>query len=111
MGSNSSRLKKFASAAFVLVVAACASQSAVMQNSNQIVAGMSAESLQQLMGPPKNRQFNGAVEAWQYCVPDFPKSSYVLVWLRSSTVTGMQKFQEEGALCTDYRTVTWENAP
>lgn len=98
----------------IILLAGCASQSRVMTDSAKISAGMSKSELEELMGPPQNRQFEGTDEAWQYCATGFDSDHFVLVWLSADTVTGMQTYRNTdgfGTCDNFFRTVNWEEAP
>jgi hypothetical protein len=68
------------------------------------------------MGPPKNRQFSGANEAWQYCATDmagFAGDQFVLIWLYDNRVTGLETYTNSlvGTCETFFRQVSFEDAP
>jgi hypothetical protein len=99
-----------------ILLTACASQSRIAKQSSGIRPGMSGSELRTVLGEPQNRQFKGKNEAWQYCATDFSgfeADHYVLVWLNSDVVTGMQTYRnrEFGTCESFFRTVDWEQAP
>ena len=99
---------------FIILLVGCTAQSKVMTNSAKISAGMSKSELEELMGPPQNRQFEGTDEAWQYCATGFETDHFVLVWLSGDTVTGMKTYRNtEGFGTCDnfFRSVDWEESP
>lgn len=96
------------------LLAACASHTQFNSSSAGIRAGMTADDLQKLMGPPQNRQFKGDHEAWQWCSTGYMEAdSYVLVWLTKGVVTGMQTYTNTrtGPCESFFRTANWEEAP
>ena len=102
--------------ASMLILQACASQSAVVRKSETVRLGMSVTDLRQVMGEPQNRQFKGKNEAWQYCstgYSGFEDDHYVLVWLFDGVVSGMQSYLNTkfGNCESFFRTVNWEEAP
>jgi hypothetical protein len=75
---------------------------------------MSANEVQDILGPPKDRQFNGDNEAWQYCstgigIPD----EFTLIWMYRETVTGMERYRntESGSCESFFRQVKFEDVP
>lgn len=96
-----------------MVLSACAGPAELMSKSIQITPGMTTQELQSLMGPPQNRQFSGTNEAWQYCATGAVSDDYLLVWVNSGTVTGLQTYKNtETGMCTSFfQTVEWEDAP
>lgn len=100
----------------MLLLQACASQSPLLQNSASIKPGISVAELRQVMGEPKNRQFKGKNEAWQYCSTDysgFEADHFILIWLFDGVVSGMQTYRntQYGTCESFFRTVNWEDAP
>lgn len=101
------------------LLAACATQDTssrtqLFSSSVGIRAGMTADDLQKLMGPPQNRQFEGRDEAWQWCSTGYAEpDAYVLVWLSRGVVTGMQTYNNTrtGPCESFFRTVKWTDAP
>ena len=102
--------------AFACFLSGCAEQSQSIVGSNQVTAGMTAAQVQQLMGPPKNRQFSGTDEAWQYCETDytgFAGDQYVLLWLSNGRVTGLERYTNTltGTCDTFFRQIKFDDAP
>jgi len=102
--------------ALMLILQACASQSAVVRKSATVRLGMSEAELRQVMGEPQNRQFKGKNEAWQYCSTDysgFEDDHYVRVWLFDGVVSGMQTYRNTkfGNCENFFQTVNWQEAP
>jgi hypothetical protein len=98
----------------MLLTQACASQSTIVKSSASVRPGMSKVDLQGLMGAPKDRQFHGENEAWQYCSTGSFADHYVLVWLFDGVVTGMQTYRNTtgvGNCESFFRTINWEDAP
>ena len=97
-------------------LAGCASETQLVSGSAQITNGMSAAQVQQILGPPQNRQFSGLDEAWQYCETDYTGMAgdqYVLVWLYNGRVTGLERYTNTlmGTCETYFRQVRFEYAP
>ena len=102
--------------ALMLILQACASQSAVVRKSATVRPGMSVAELRQVMGNPQNLQFKGKNEAWQYCSTNyigFEDDYYVLVWVFDGVVSGMQTYRNSkfGNCENFFRAVNWEEAP
>lgn len=98
------------------LVTGCAQQTELVARSAQVSAGMSASQVQQLLGPPQNRQFSGNDEAWQYCETDytgFAGDQYTLIWLRSGRVTGLERYTNTlvGTCETYFRQVNFGDGP
>lgn len=88
----------------------------MVANSAQVSNGMAAAQVQQLLGPPQNRQFSGSDEAWQYCETDytgFAGDQYVLIWLNNGRVAGLERYTNTlfGTCETYFRQVRFEDAP
>ena len=98
-----------------VLLSGCAGRIALQDKPAQITPGMTKQELQSLLGPPQNRQFSGSNEAWQYCATDytgFESDSYLLVWINSGVVTGMQTYRNTliGTCESFFRTVKWDEA-
>ena len=92
----------------------CISSSLLGKNYTSVSAGMNKEELVQLLGQPKNKQFRGSSEAWQYCATGFSTDLYVLVWVESGSVIGMQTNHNSianGACGAGFSVVNWEDKP
>ena len=68
------------------------------------------------MGTPKDRQFQGKSEAWQYCATDysgFGADQYIVVWFYEGKVFGMTSYKNHmvGNCESFFRTIKWEDAP
>lgn len=96
-----------------LSLAACST--ANLQN-NSLRPGMPAAEVRASLGEPRNRQFKGSREAWQYCSTSLlihSNNDYTVVWLMEGKVVGQQSYtQPAGGLCeAAFRTIDWANAP
>ena len=79
-----------------VLTSGCATTSQLMHTSMSITAGQTPDDVTQLLGPPKNRQWNGAEEAWQYCHTDIwglSGDDYVVVWFVDHKVTGVTTYK------------------
>lgn len=68
------------------------------------------------VGPPDDRQFEGAQEAWQYCATGagFGYHDHRIVWFRDGRVTGLTSFKSTtpGVSCTrNIQPINWSHAP
>jgi hypothetical protein len=97
----------------MLMAAACATQ--VAQRSIDVNPGDTREQVRATMGDPGNRQFQGALEAWQYCGTGFVNDSFVVVWFRDGTVTGLTTYENSagdiGFCDRHFVPIRWEDAP
>jgi hypothetical protein len=69
-----------------------------------------------IMGTPRDRQFRGTAEAWQYCQTGagFGYHDYRVVWFRNGLVTGITSYKDytPASSCAGHlREVRWEDAP
>jgi outer membrane protein assembly factor BamE (lipoprotein component of BamABCDE complex) len=102
-----------------LFIAACSTvKDSIETKVQQIAPGMSSAQVESLLGPPPNRQFNGRMEAWQYCQPVrniAEQDTLILIWINNGSVTGMQSLSvpRRGVTCRDpsFQTVNWQQAP
>ena len=79
-------------------------------------SGDDRERVQETMGVPGDRQFQGTAEAWQYCQTGagFGYHDYRIVWFRDGKVTGVTSYKDTtpASGCTaHFREVRWEDAP
>lgn len=58
--------------------------------------GDSKAKVLEVMGPPKDRQFQGDYEVWQYCITGagFGYHDYRAIWLRNDQVTGITSYKD-----------------
>lgn len=96
-----------------LLLSSCVGNSVLNSKAIKITPGMSADNVLRIIGNPRDRQFNGKHEAWQWCSTGFSVDFYVLVWLTDGIVTGMQSYKNTspGFCSTYFRTVNWEEKP
>jgi len=102
--------------ALMLILQACASQSAVVRKSATVRLGMSEAELRQVMGEPQNRQFKGKNEAWQYCSTTTPGLrttimsvfGFLMVLFPECKPIEITKF---GNCENFFQTVNWQEAP
>jgi hypothetical protein len=76
--------------------------------------GDSKERVLEVMGTPQDRQSNGQLEAWQYCVSGagFGWNDHKVIWLNDGRVTGINSYRSRVSGCTGgIEPVRWENAP
>lgn len=94
----------------LVLLSGCAS---VRSRMARINPGMDKAEVIAIMGNPGDRQFNGNLEAMQWCSTGNFSDDYVIVWLRDGKVTGMNSYNNTVAgMCSGhYRTVRWEDAP
>lgn len=103
---------------FVLIVGAAAllgcAGGQLFKKSVLVERGQSKNEVVALLGPPENRQFQGADEAWQYCETGAFAGDYIIVWFYTGKVTGVTTYQDSrpGPPCSAwFRTIRWEEAP
>ena len=70
----------------------------------------------EVMGPPKDRQFQGDYEVWQYCITGagFCYHDYRAIWIRNGRVTGIASYKDStpASRCEGhFRTLRVEDAP
>jgi len=99
---------------FGLVLAGCAT-SGLVRNSMLVSAGQTKQEVLDTLGTPKDRQFSGKNEAWQYCRTSFDLSpdDFVTVWFYDGQVTGVNTYKNTDiGMCDSFlREVKWEDAP
>jgi hypothetical protein len=79
-----------------------------------IDAGDTKKEVLKLMGPPQDRQFEQAQEAWQYCVSGagFGYNDHKIIWFNEGLVTGITSYKTTRSGCTGaFKTIRWEEAP
>lgn len=94
-----------------ILLSGCAS---VDKASLLVSNGSSKKEVMEAMGEPKDRQFKGENEAWQYCNLGFPNHDYKVVWFKNGKVTGVQSYKlyVPGYWCEKgFKTINWEEAP
>lgn len=94
-----------------LTVGGCAS---VRTRMSRISPGMTKDEVIKIMGAPGDRQFQGNLEALQWCSTGALSDDFVLVWLNDGHVTGMNSYNNhmDGFSCSGfYKTIRWEDAP
>jgi hypothetical protein len=94
----------------------CASTSSMVRNSISVTPGQAKEEVLSVMGTPKDRQFQGKDEAWQYCATDysgFGADQYIVVWFYDGKVTGLTSYKNQmmGNCESFFKTIKWEEAP
>lgn len=109
-------LRATAALVLSLAITGCAAQAPIALNSAGIQNGMTASEVTSIMGAPKNRQFSGDNEAWQYCATDmtgFAGDQYVLIWLYKNRVSGLETYTNTlmGSCETYFRQISFEDAP
>ena len=96
-----------------LLLAGCGS---LDKQSLQINPGDSKERVIAALGAPKDRQFKGDLEAWQYCQTGagLGYHDHRVVWFNAGTVTGLTSYRSTtpGTACErNIQMVIWEQAP
>lgn len=79
-----------------------------------ISPGDSKNDVVKVLGNPSDRQFQGTMEAWQYCSTGFNIDKYTIIWMNSGIVTGLNTYSMSCGTgpCTQcFRPVRWEDAP
>jgi len=73
--------------------------------------GDSKQDILKYYGAPKNQQFHGKYEAWQYCIrgTDFGISSFRTIWLYKGKVVGVTSYDKNGNC--NFDPIKWEEAP
>ena len=104
-------VKLFLLAGVSCLISSCGT--AALKSSAAVSPGMSSQEVIAIMGPPEDRQFRGSDEAWQYCSTGFESDTFVIVWIYSGVVNGLQTYKNRSTgLCSSFfRTVNWEAAP
>lgn len=67
-----------------------------------------------IMGTPRDRQFDNNSEAWQYCVSGagFGYNDHKIIWFNDGIVTGISTYRTSVSGCTGgMRSIIWEDAP
>jgi hypothetical protein len=83
---------------------------------SQISVGDSKERVTELMGAPRDRQFKGEVEAWQYCRTGagIGYMDHRIVWFRQGKVTGVTSYKSTtpGVSCvSNIKPLDWREDP
>lgn len=77
--------------------------------------GYTKEDVLKIMGPPEDRQFKGANEAWQYCETDAGISydDFRIVWFHGDKVTGLTSYKQSefGVCAAFFKSIQWDDAP
>ena len=79
-----------------------------------INVGDNKEKVIEIMGTPEDRQMQGKLEAWQYCVSGagFGYNDHKIIWFNSGFVTGINSYKTTQTGCVGgIRPVRWESAP
>ena len=79
-----------------------------------IDVGDSKQEVLDIMGVPDDRQMQGNLEAWQYCVSGagFGYNDHKIVWFNTGNVSGITSYKTHNTGCTgSIRAVRWESAP
>ncbi len=97
----------------MLALAGCGS---LDKQSLQINPGDSKDQVNSAMGAPKDRQFKGAMEAWQYCQTGagFGYHDHRIIWFNAGKVAGLTSYKSTtpGSMCErSIQMVRWEDAP
>ncbi len=92
------------------------SSTKLIEQSFTINAGQSKKTVLKILGIPGNREFNGNIEAWQWCSNGYHTDDFLVVWFYKSKVTGVTTYKNDSSIflgsCDNfYRTVYWEDAP
>lgn len=101
----------------VIVLAAlllCACSNTLVARSAGIERGMSKSTVLQVMGPPANKQFHDADEAWQYCNHGATSVAFLTVWFFDGAVTGLTQWTDNTPsfdCTTRLGAVSWLDAP
>jgi hypothetical protein len=98
---------------FFIAIAGCGT---LEKQANLVNPGYTRDQVMAIMGQPKDRQFNGSAEAWQYCQTGagFGFHDYRVVWFRDGQVIGMNSYKSTRPATSceaDFQPVVWENAP
>ena len=79
-----------------------------------ISPGDTKEQVLSTLGTPKDRQFQGKNEAWQYCVSGagFGYNDHKIIWMYDGRVTGIRTYTTSCTGCRScMRTIKWEDKP
>jgi hypothetical protein len=78
---------------------------------NKIEYGMSKQAVISILGEPGMRDFNGSLEALQWCNTSGKTHYFVRVWLDSGKVYGVDSYRESAYLydyCTEcFHGINW----
>jgi hypothetical protein len=105
---------------FVVIVLFCvggiAGCGTLESATSQINVGDSKERVSELMGAPRDRQFKGEVEAWQYCRTGagIGYMDHRIVWFWQGKVTGVTSYKSTtpGVSCvSNIRPLDWSEDP
>lgn len=86
------------------------------EKSLEVQPGQTYQQVSAIMGVPGDRQFEGSMQAWQYCSTSKTMGEgdhYVVVWFYQGRVTGLTTYKNHryGRCSSFFRTVRWEDAP
>ena len=100
----------------VLLNCAVLAPHVLRESSVKIEPNQSKDDVLAILGTPKNRQFEGNNEAWQYCETSYTSSAgddYLTVWFFKGTVTGITTYKNHnyGSCESFFKTIRWEDAP
>jgi len=77
-----------------------------------ISAGDTKEQVISAFGTPKDRQFEGKNEAWQYCAVRWGGNEHKIIWMYNGRVTGIESYKSYCTGCScGMRTIKWEDKP
>jgi hypothetical protein len=98
----------------VILCSACAPR--LLQQAREIHPGATQALVREVLGDPKDRQFRGAQEAWQYCETGVVQDTFVVVWFVEGAVTGMTTYNNAvgdiGLFCSSHmQPIRWADAP
>ena len=103
--------------AIFIVFSSCSSSlKAIREKQALIDNGMDKKQVIEIMGAPKDRQFKGDDEAWQYCGASLDTYEFVIVWFYKGRVTGLNTYKTYNCPtimnCEKcFREVNWLEAP
>lgn len=101
----------------VLALTACAPSGMLMKQSLNISNGSNKREVINALGTPGNRQFNGRMEAWQYCEGDYSGmegDDMMIVWFNDSIVSGISTYKNyrPGLSCdVGFTRINWQSRP
>lgn len=76
--------------ACVLGLSACATQ--VLHTARTLEYGATPAQVREVLGTPRDRQFHGHQEAWQYCETGLVQDTFVVVWFVAHKVTRVSTY-------------------
>ncbi|USD64205.1 hypothetical protein [Vibrio sp. SCSIO 43136] len=79
-----------------------------------INAGDAKQTVIDHLGVPFDRQFQGDLEAWQYCVSGagFGYNDHKIVWFHNGVVSGISTYSTTASGCeSSAREIRWKEAP